>query len=334
VDRAEEVDPMRALRAVVLLALAGCSSLLPTKLPDKLPPLADVEAPPALMDEPKDEAERLKLPLGGFTGITVADARRSFDELDETAVGVRVARVAENSPGDAAGVAEGDVLLAVTDADGARREIARPSQWRAVEIAAKPGATLHLALDRAGAQVGADVVVAPRVRPAERQEAPRLREEERVGVVVRAATEVEARAAGLGPGGGAVVVGLSAASPWRAAGLAFGDLIVSIDGREVAHPQVVLDAIRAAAKDATLRVEFVRDGERRAVDARVSRRASQIRHIHVPVVFSYDADRGAVEWSALLGLVDYESTIAAWRLRLLWLFKIGGGDADRLVEER
>ena len=41
----------------------------------------------------------------------------------------------------------------------------------------------------------------------------------------------EARAAGLGPGGGAVVVGLSERSPWRAAGLRFGDLIVAaLDG--------------------------------------------------------------------------------------------------------
>jgi hypothetical protein len=57
-----------------------------------------------------------------------------------------------------------------------------------------------------------------------------------------------------------------------------------------------------------------------------------VSHVDVPILFSYDADRGDAEWSAVLGLVSYKSTIAAWELRLLWLVKFGGGDADRLVE--
>jgi C-terminal processing protease CtpA/Prc len=323
---------MRLALLAVPLALVGCSSLVPHKLPEKRPPLADMEEPLELAEEPKDEAERVKLPLGGFTGLYVADARKTLDEMEGDAAGVRVARIVENSPGDAAGIEEGDLLVEATDAAGARHEFSYPSQWRAIELAAAPGATIHVVIDRAGAEKRVDVGVVARVRATERQEPVRLREETKVGIVLRSATEVEARAAGLGPGGGAVVVGLSGGSPWRAAGLRFGDLLVSVDGKEVAHPQAVLDAIRAADSGDVLEIGFVRDGSRESVDAPVSRRAKEISHVSVPVLFSYDAGRGDTDWSVLLGLVSYRSTIAAWQLRLLWLVKYGGGDADRLVE--
>ena len=318
--------------SVCTVALTACSSLLPTKLAQKRPPLADMEEPLALVQEPKDEAERAKLPLGGFTGIYVADARKSLDEIDGGTAGVRVTRIVENSPGDAAGVEEGDLLVEVTDAQGKRHELSYPSQWRDAELAAAPGSHLRVVIDRAGVEKRAELGVVARVRVPDRQETARFREEARVGVVVRTATEVEARTAGLGPGGGAVVVGLSAGSPWKAAGLCFGDLLVSIDGKEVAHPQVVLDAIRGAETQAKLWIALFRQGRRETVLAPVSERASHVSRVSIPVLFSYDSDRGDTEWSLLLGLVNYRSTIAAWQLRLLWLVKLGGGDADRLLE--
>jgi len=317
---------------VLAVALTGCSSLIPTKLPEKRPPLVDMEEPLDLADAPKDEAERAKLPLGGFTGIYVADARKTLDEMEDVEPGVRVARVVENSPADLAGVQEGDLVVEATDAAGVKHAVTFPSQWRAVEIAAAPGSTLHVVLDRAGARKDADLGVVARARAPDRDAVVKLREEDKVGVVVRSATEVEARAAGLGPGAGAVVVGLSAGSPWRFAGIRFGDVLTSIDGKEIAHPQVVLDAIRAADKSATLHVEFMRKGAKETVDVPISRRESEMSKIHVPLVFSYDAGRGESEWSAILGLISYRSTVAAWEMKLLWFIEFGGGDADKLVE--
>lgn len=317
---------------IAALALTACSSLLPTKLPEERPPLADMEEPLALMQEPKDEDARKSLPLGGFTGIYVADARQTLDELAGDAAGVRVARVVENSAGDAAGVEEGDILVEVTDASGAKRALSYPSQWRAIEIEAAPGSTLHVVMDRAGVERRADVGVVARVRVPDRLETVRLREEAKVGIVLRSATEVEGRGAGLGPGGGAVVVGLSGGSPWRAAGLRFGDLLVNVDGQEVAHPQAVLDVIRAHDAGDTVPVEFLRDGQRQTIDAPLSRRAHEVSGVDIPVLFSYESARGDTDWSFLLGLLSYRSTIAAWQMRFLWLIKFGGGDADRLIE--
>jgi hypothetical protein len=173
-------------------------------------------------------------------------------------------------------------------------------------------------------------------------EAERYREEDKVGIVVRTATEVEARAVGLGPGGGAVVVGLSRASPWRdvaggkhsRAGLVYGDLITSVDGKPVAHPQVVLDAIRGHEPGGTMPVELVRAGERRTVELPVSKRASEVREFSIPLLFSYTSDRGKSETWILLGIYKHESTQAASRTRILWIIHFGAGDADRLEEVR
>lgn len=317
-------------RWLLCLLAAGACSLNPV-LPDQAPALADLEEPLELRAEPDDEAERLQLPKGAFSGVEFEDARDTLAaKLDEDGQ-LRVARVVENSPADLAGLAVGDLLLEVRVGNGSRAVLGAPSQWRQIELLTPPGTAVELLLDRAGRECKATLVLAPRARPAARQPVERLQEDLRVGVVVRSATEVEARAAGLGPGGGAVVVGLSRSSPWRAAGVRYRDLITAVDGEVVAHPQQLLTAIRTATTSSlSLRVQ--RDGAESVVQAPLSARASETREITIPLLFGYERERGATEWSVLLGMLQYRSTAAAWRFRFLWLFGFGGGDADRLLE--
>jgi len=284
----------------------------------------------AWLEEPDDEAERQALPAGGFTGAYVDDARRTLEALLGESQGLVVTSVVENSPADFAGVQEGDLILAAIGPDGAETTFDWPSQWRAMELAAGPGTELTLVLDRAGLELERTLVVAARARPAERAAAPRLREDRRVGVVLRAATEVEARAVGLGPGGGAVVVGLAASSPWRHAGLAYGDLIAAAGGRPVDHPQVVLDAIRDTPPGDLLALVVQRGDQRVEAELPVSRRHRQVRDVSVPLLFRYRARGERRETSLLLGAFRWERTEAAWSLRLLWLLSFGGGDTDRL----
>lgn len=326
----------RTLFALLLCAASApfagaCSSLLPRDLPDAAPPLVDMEEPLTLQAEPDDEAARRALDLGGFTGVDVKDARASLDDTDPGGVSVR--RVVENSPGDAAGVVEGDLLLEVRDAKGATHVLEWPSEWRRVELEARAGDRLQLKFDRAGVTMEASVTVTPRVRGTDRQDAERFREERRVGVVLRTATEVEARAAGLGPGGGAVIVGLSRRSPWRDAGLRFGDLLTRVGDKQVAHPQAVLDVIRAAEDDAVLPIRFVRKGQSRELDVALSERAAELTEFSLPLLFSYENDRGTTETSVLLGLVRHRATEVAWEWRILFFIRIAGGEADRLVGE-
>ena len=330
--------PAALARAALLgLAAGGCAGAVPSEPP----PLAALERPFALLAEPDDEAARAALEPGAFSGASVADARRSLDELAGTPEGVAVARVVENSPAVAAGLQVGDLLLEArwSGPGGARevRALTWPADWRAVELDAPPGTEVALLLDRAGVELERSLVLAPRLRPAERVAAETFVEDRRVGVVVRTATEVEARAAGLPPGGGAVVVGLARESPWRGAGLRFEDLVVAVDGTPVAHPLALLETVRAAPAGARLRLRVARplaDGgsEELELDAPLSRRARETKELRIPLLLTHQKDGERATTSALLGAVRWERTPAAWSLRLLWLLAFGRGDADRLEE--
>lgn len=316
-----------------LVTLSGCQFLSGGELPDERPRLANMEEPLELFDEPDDESVRLELPPGCFSGIYVTDSRQDLDALLGESDGVLVERIVENSPAALADIRPGDLLIEATTADGDVVELQWPSDWRQLELEAVPKTQVDLLVDRAGAEIERSLEWLPRARPATRADAGRFREEEKVGVVLRTATEVEARTAGLGPGAGAVIVGLAANSPWRRAGLQFEDLVVAIDNTPVSHPQVVLDAIRSAGRRDTLKVEYVRGQEEtEVVRTRVTRRAGELREIHVPLLLRYEDKRGKTELSAILGLISYRATEAAWRVRLLWLFSFGGGSADRLEE--
>jgi hypothetical protein len=49
-----------------------------------------------------------------------------------------------------------------------------------------------------------------------------------------------------------------------------------------------------------------------------------------PPFFDTDTTPVLYPTSFLIGLVHYQSSEAAWRMRLLWFISFGGGDADRL----
>ena len=290
-----------------------------------------MEAPLNLRGDPDDEAARAALPAGTFSGLYLRDARDTLEaKLNEPAA-VVVDRIVENSPAARAGLALGDLLLEAQVDGGESQPITTPSQWRKLELTATPGAKVAVIIDRAGREAETELALIARVRPAPRAVAERYREDQRVGVVFRTATEVEARAAGLGPGAGAVLVGMSARSPWRRAGLRFEDLVVAVNGSALTHPQQLLTAIREADEE-TLQLSYSRAGTMRTVTAPLTRRSTSLNEFSVPLLFNYEADRGRREWSVLLGLVSYRSTAAAWRFRLMWLIGIGGGDADELQE--
>ena len=316
---------MKFLTLSLLAVLAACKS---TGLPETPPPLAAMEEPLELMPEPQDESARAALPKGSFTGLVVGDSRTSLDALAGEPEGVVVTAVVENSPADAAGLEVGDLVLEARAAQTVA--LHWPSEWRRIELESEPGSSIALVVDRAGAERIFRVVTVPRVHPGDRMPAERFREERRVGLVLRNATEVEARAAALGPGGGAVVVGLTRETPWRPAGVRYGDLVRAVDGVEVGHPQVLVDAIRNAPEKATLDLELVREGAIVAVRAPLSRREQELKQFSIPLLAKYERQRDRSSFSLLFGLFSHESTTAAWTTTLFWFVHFAGGDADRL----
>lgn len=319
--------------AAGLTCASGCALFGSSDLATQAPPLAGMNEPPALLTEPSDELERAALDPGSFTGIEVADARASLDALLQAPDGLAVSRVVENSPAVQAGIAVGDVLFSVRMLpDGSEQPLAWQAEWRQMELKSAPGTEIEVTLDRAGATRRARIQLIARWKPAERVAVARLREDQRAGIVVRGATEVEARKAGIAPGAGAVIVGLSADSPWRKADLRFEDLICAVDGERVAAPDVLIEKIRRAKSDARLDLDVLRAGASFHVSAPLSQRAQDLSEISIPLLLSYEHTRNSSETSLLLGLFKLQRTRAAWSIRLLWLFKISGGDADRLEE--
>jgi hypothetical protein len=79
-----------------------------------------------------------------------------------------------------------------------------------------------------------------------------------------------------------------------------------------------------------LELEVVRSGQRHTVRAPLTEREGELHELSIPLLVDYQKAGDRKTLSALLGLYRRESTPAAWRLRLLWLFRFSGGDADRL----
>jgi len=321
---------MMRILVLPLLGLGACNF---TPLASDPPPLKDMEAPIALQNAPDDELQRQQLELGSFTGISVESAWfEQPDEPDQSPDALEISALVENSPALAAGLSVGDLLLSARRGDGAGIALRYPSQWHKVENETEPGTALHLEFDRAGARMHTTVEPVARIALPTREGTERFREEQRAGIILRTATEVESRRAGLGAGGGAILIGMASNSPWRSAGLRFGDLIVAIDGQAIDHPQVLLGAIRTAEEDATLEVEYLRDGEPFTAAIPTTEREQAISKISIPLLYSYRSSRGTTSISFLLGLFSYESSAAAWDFSFFWLFDFGGGDGDRLAE--
>ena len=352
--RSERPWTDRRLSLVCSLGLLGITSFLgascQSALPEESPPLVDMEEPLNLFAEPADEAQRQQLPLGTFSGLELAGAPSSLDSAfgsNGAAKGLEVERVVENSPAAIARIEVGDLLLEATypgQAGPTTVELQFPSDWRAIELGQPVGTQVDLLLDRAGRDAHTHLVLTERSAPAARQEAARFREEQRAGIVVRTATEVEARAAGLAPGAGAVLVGLSRNSPWRPAGLRFGDLLTAVNGTPLGHPQILLDALRGAPKDGSIEVIYRRPNagepgaaptfaEPETLKIAVTQRGRAVRELSIPLVFHYErTGPKKTHWSALLGALRYQHTPAAWRFRLLWLIRLGAGDTEALTE--
>ncbi|MFT4843051.1 MAG: C-terminal processing protease CtpA/Prc [Planctomycetota bacterium] len=322
---------LRIASHLALLATFTACSLSPD-LPKQSPALADMEEPLDLRIEPNDEQQRLALPVGTFSGLYLSDGRDTLAAKLEEPDSVKIERVIENSPAHLAGLQAGDLVLEVEVDGEVAKTIGRPSQWRQLELNAKPGTKVVLFIDRAGREAETEITLVKRLRAPDRELAERFREEQQLGIVVRTATEFEARTAELGPGAGAVIVGMSQRSPWRAAGLRFKDLIIAIDNQPLTHPQELLAAARDEARE-SLQVTFLRGGETKTVEAAKTNREHEMTDISLPLLFSYEVDRGHFEWSMLVGLINYQSTAAAWRFRLLWVIGFGGGDADQLLEQ-
>ncbi len=316
---------------LVMLLACGCS-MSPSGLPTQAGPLENMERSRTCFALPQDEAQRQALPLGVFTGIEVGDSRQSLEDQLEAPEGVLVTRTVENSPAVGAGIQAGDILLEASIDEGDPVSLAWPSDWYKTEESATPNSTLHLLYDRAGRDRETILKPVKRLSRPPRLPGSHFREETKIGVVVRNASEVEAHQVGLARGEGCVVVGLAQTSPWRQTGVLFGDILLSINERPIKNPQELLNAIRDLNKGDDTRLLVYRDGQRITLSTTVSQREKEVAGLKIPLLFSYDNHRGIRKTSVLLGLFKVKKTAVASQYTLLWLIGFTVGDASRLEE--
>ncbi len=266
-------------------------------------------------------------PARPFVGLVLEE--RLSGSLDDLAFlgGLSVVEVAPGSPAERAGLRAGDLVV-----EAAGVELDALDAWQAVLDAAEPGARLALVVERERglADVRVDVERRGGVVPLPE----RTRFVERVkGRLVVDTVPVEG-------GVGARVVRLLDGSPFGAAGVAEGEVVLALDGRPVEGARGLVEALAARDVGEELRVR-VRDVEGAAVreaDVELWAPERHLTGLAAPILFRYERDlvEDETEFALLdlwvLALYDYRRDVRSVRHRVLrwFVFETGAGE---LVEE-
>ncbi|NWG15822.1 MAG: PDZ domain-containing protein [Chloroflexi bacterium] len=171
-----------------------------------------------------------------YLGILVAEAPDG---------GVLVREVAPDSPGEEAGIQQGDILKAIND------QAVSPDTIRDVLAAFAVGDTVTLSVERDGETLALEATLA--ARPEESVMPPsnsfHMQEAVLFGLALEATDD------------GLVVREVAAGSPAEEAGLQVGDIITRIGDTEVTELRDIVEAMRALRDSEMLAVEVNRDGE-------------------------------------------------------------------------
>ncbi|HKB17239.1 MAG TPA: PDZ domain-containing protein, partial [Planctomycetota bacterium] len=203
--------------------------------------------------------------------------------------GARVDSVVANSPAEKAGILAGDIVLSV---DGAR--VDSPGALRAIELAAEPGRTLRIQVQRGETILEASLAVEARFGARDLPVVARV-EEEKAGIRVRdrAVEEGGRRAVAV------EIVSFTGKSPLETAGLAPGDLLLSLDERALGSAAEFVARLREECEPgARVRIESARGGQRFTTDARLRGGERVLKRLRLPPLFSYEHDPrlGRTRW--------------------------------------
>lgn len=224
-----------SLAALVAAALAAAGALA---------------ARPALAAHIRVPANALRTPEYGWLGIGIRDVGEdlSYDLAVKFGVlegsGVLVAEALPDGPAQKAGLKPGDVIVQV----GSRRvwEV-KDLQQIVRHMAVGEEVTLVILRDADRLTVPIRIARMP-------QEAADGLAAEALGLIVRGFDAALAERLGLGRQGGVRVVVVERGSPAERAGLQPGDMVLSVDGRDVVSPADYAAAFRQAAGPVRLRL--------------------------------------------------------------------------------
>lgn len=205
-------------------------------------------------------APALAAPPGGFLGVYLVEEEKSRE-------GALVEEVAPDSPAAQAGLRKGDRILAANDQP-------TPNSRALIGIltGASAGQRLSLRVSREGWERTLQVTLGGREQPQARTPqptAPRAQGESGfLGVFLR-----------QGPQGEAVIDGVREGSPAAQAGLQSGDVVRTVDGREVKDPSSLVAALSGLPPGQTVKLGVRRGGalgRDLTIDATLGRRTADV----------------------------------------------------------
>lgn len=286
-----------------LLAAAGCASAPVRPVPDPLPEtLAWATAPAA-------EAR------GAFLGLKTRENDSGTLDALLFEPGVRVTRVVEGSPAEAAGIEVGDVLLSL---DGERTDDS--DTLDALVAKRTPGTSAALELQRGDAVFALDVTLADSASDATPPEVLFLKDPSR-------------SLAGWATGpSGVVLVSAHEDSPFPEAGVPVGSVVTALDGEPVHSARGLVRRVQSFEPGESVEVAVLEaDGSVTLRDVELYEPPTKVTGFMIPILMNYEADVAGESASFVLldlyviSLFRYTRTGAETEYRFLRWFQFSSG---------
>jgi len=212
-----------------------------------------------------------------FLGVQIAPLTDQAREAAKVEAGALVTEARPGSPAERAGLKADDVITAVNGepVDGPQQLVEQIRGHRA-------GDKVKLAWVRQGNRMEASVTLGASPEAGGRREEPQRADrpkpprtaEAYLGVwVVPLSKETEELA---GTDHGVLVSSLAVDGPAAKAGLQAGDVIVSMDGKDVAGPDQFVDRLRAHKPGDTVPIGYFRAGKRNEASATLGERPAEL----------------------------------------------------------
>lgn len=269
-------------------------------------------------------------PGKGYLGVYARSNSNVLDSSNAFA-GVTVTRVIENSPADAAGLKENDIILQANGTD-----LSDPNQLAGIAESLPLGSEVSLRVERDREILELKATTVARVAAPESAppDAPKTwSENRRLGFEFKTPDADQGGRLKLPARDGLVVVRIAPKSPLEKAKIAPGEVIASADGEPIHSPEAFLEYLKSrdAAKSIKLRVASEK-GDWRNEKVRFYEPPKKVSKFNLPPLWLYKREASSTTFWIPLLLFKREGLANATKYRILWFIRFETGKSEELLE--